>query len=43
MDKTNKSHLQYPLMSQLDALSEKRRKELEVSWSGAFYRELFPG
>jgi len=28
-------------MSQLDALSEKRRKELEESWSGAFYREFF--
>ena len=28
-------------MSQLDELSEKRRKELEASWSGAFYREFF--
>jgi hypothetical protein len=41
MYKPNKSHLQYPLMSQLDALSEKRRKELEESWSGAFYRDFF--
>jgi len=41
MYKRNQNHLQLPLMSQLDALSEKRRKELEESWSGAFYREFF--
>ncbi len=28
-------------MSQLDALSEKRRKGLEESWAGTFYREFF--
>ena len=41
MYKANKSHLQYPLMSQLDALSEKRRKGLEESWAGTFYRDFF--
>ena len=41
MYKRNQGHLQMPLMSQLDALSDKRRKELEGSWAGAFYREFF--
>ncbi len=41
MYKPNKSHLQYPLMSQLDCLSEKRRRELEDSWAGTFYRDFF--
>jgi len=41
MYKPNKSHLQYPLLSQLDSLSEKRRRELEGSWSGTFYQNFF--
>jgi len=41
MYKRNQRHLQLPLMSQLDALSEKRRKGLEESWAGTFYREFF--
>ncbi len=41
MYKRNQNHLQLPLMSQLDALSNKRRKGLEESWAGTFYREFF--
>jgi hypothetical protein len=41
MYKPNKKHLQYPLLSQLDSLSEKRRKELEESWAGTFYQNFF--
>ncbi len=41
MYKRNQRHLQLPLMSQLDALSDKRRKGLEESWAGTFYREFF--
>jgi len=41
MYKRNQNHLQLPLMSQLDALSDKRRKGLEESWAGTFYREFF--
>ncbi len=41
MYKRNQNHLQLPLLSQLDALSDKRRKELEESWAGTFYREFF--
>jgi len=41
MFKPNRRHLQYPLLSQLDSLSEKRRKELEDSWAGTFYQNFF--
>jgi len=41
MYKRNQNHLQLPLMSQLDALSDKRRKGLEESWAGTFYRDFF--
>jgi len=41
MNKRNQDHMQVPLMSQLDALSDKRREELEASWAGAFHREFF--
>jgi len=41
MYKRNQKHLQLPLMSQLDALSDKRRKGLEESWAGTFYRDFF--
>ena len=41
MYKANNEHRQYPLMSQLDSLSEKRREELEESWAGTFYRDFF--
>jgi len=41
MFKTHYDHLQKPLFSQLDALSKKRRKQLESSWAGVFYQEFF--
>jgi len=41
MYKRNQNHLQMSLMSQLDSLSEKRRRELEESWAGTFYRDFF--
>ncbi|MDD5369769.1 MAG: hypothetical protein PHQ40_11835 [Anaerolineaceae bacterium] len=39
--KQNRHHLQLPLTSHVDELSEKLRKRLETSWSGVFYREFF--
>jgi hypothetical protein len=41
MFKKHDDHLQKSLFSQLDALSEKRRKQLENSWEGVFYQEYF--
>ena len=41
MFKENTSHLQIPLISDLDNLSEKSRKRLEASWAGDFRREVF--
>lgn len=41
MFKKNTSHLQIPLISDLDNLSEKSRKRLEESWAGDFRREVF--
>ena len=41
MFKKHDDHLQKPLFSQLDALSAKRRKQLENSWAGVFYQEYF--
>jgi len=41
MFKENTDHLQIPLISDLDNLSEKSRKRLEGSWAGDFRREVF--
>lgn len=41
MFKENTNHLQIPLISDLDKLSEKSRKRLEESWAGVFRREVF--
>jgi len=41
MFKENTGHLQIPLISDLDNLSEKSRKRLEGSWAGDFRREVF--
>lgn len=41
MFRKNKRHLQAPMFSDLDNLSAKARKRLEVSWAGAFRREFF--
>jgi len=41
MFKKHNKHLQKPLFSQLDALSEKRRKQLESSWAGVFLLVAF--
>jgi len=37
----NDQHLQWPLMSDLDALPQKLKERLENSWAGTFYREVF--
>jgi len=37
----NDHHLQWPLISDLDALPPKLKERLESSWAGAFYREVF--
>jgi len=37
----NDQHLQWPLISDLDALPPKLKERLEASWAGAFYREVF--
>jgi hypothetical protein len=37
----NDQHLQWPLLSDLDALPSKLKERLENSWAGAFYREVF--
>lgn len=41
MFRKNNSHLQATMFSDLDNLSVKARKRLEVSWAGAFRREFF--
>lgn len=41
MYRANQEHLQAPMFSDLDHLSEKARRRLEESWAGAFYREYF--
>lgn len=41
MYRANQGHLQAPLLSDLDHLSEKARQRLEESWAGIFYREFF--
>ena len=41
MYRAHQEHLQAPLFSDLDHLSEKARRRLEESWAGAFYQEFF--
>jgi len=41
MYRANQGHMQAPLFSDLDHLSEKARQRLEESWAGVFYREFF--
>jgi hypothetical protein len=41
MFRRNDYHLQWPLLSDLDALPPKLKKRLEASWAGTFYREIF--
>ena len=41
MFRKNDQHLQWPLISDLDALPPKLKDRLETSWAGAFYREVF--
>jgi len=41
MYKGNTEHLQIPLISDLDNLSDKSRKRLEASWAGDFRRDIF--
>ena len=41
MYKPNKRHLQPLLISNVNDLPEKRRKRLEESWAGVFYRQFF--
>lgn len=41
MFRRNDQHLQWPLMSDLDALPPKLKARLEASWAGTFYREIF--
>lgn len=41
MFKANKAHKQLAWISNVNDFSEKRRKRLEESWAGVFYREFF--
>ncbi len=41
MFRKNDQHLQWPLISDLDALPPKLKDRLESSWAGTFYREVF--
>jgi hypothetical protein len=41
MYRKNTRHLQKPLFSDLNVLPEKQRIQLEESWAGTFYREVF--
>lgn len=41
MFRRNDNHLQWPLISDLDALPPKLKARLEASWAGTFYREVF--
>lgn len=41
MFRKNDEHLQWPLISELDALPSKLKKRLETSWAETFYREIF--
>lgn len=41
MFRRNDQHLQWPLISDIDALPSKLKERLEASWAGTFYREVF--
>lgn len=41
MFRRNDHHLQWPLISDIDALPPKLKERLEASWAGTFYREVF--
>jgi hypothetical protein len=41
MYRENRRHLQKPLFSDLNVLPEKLRIQLEESWAGTFYRDVF--
>jgi hypothetical protein len=41
MYRSNTQHLQKPLFSDLNVLPEKLRRQLEESWAGTFYQEVF--
>lgn len=41
MFRKNDHHLQWPLLSDLDALPPQLKERLEASWAGTFYREIF--
>ena len=41
MFRRNEQHLQWSLLSDLDALPPKLKERLEASWAGVFYREVF--
>jgi cation transport regulator ChaB len=41
MFRKNDQHLQQPLFSGLNELPDKVREQLEQSWAGTFYREIF--
>ena len=41
MYQRNTQHLQRPLFSDLGVLPEKLRTQLEESWAGTFYRDVF--
>ena len=41
MFRRNDHHLQWPLLSDLDALPPKLKERLDASWAGTFYREIF--
>lgn len=40
MFRRNDQHLQWPLISDLEALPPKLKERLEASWAGTFYREI---
>jgi len=41
MFRKNEDHLQMPLLSGLNELPEKLKQQLEHSWAGTFYQEIF--
>ena len=41
MFQPNQRHLQSNLFSDINNLTDKARSDLECSWAGVFYREIF--
>ncbi len=41
MFRKNDQHMQKPLFSGLNELPDKLREQLEASWAGTFYNEIF--